>query len=74
MPRVDLHALPGFVVLCQSTDFERKGGGFSGLISFPSYSWNRILRPPGVGLQCVGWYRANYFRNKVPLGVPLGFN
>ena len=36
------------------------GGGFSGLISFAAYSWNRILRPPGLGLPCAGWYRA-YF-------------
>ena len=34
------------------------GGGFSGLISFAAYSWNRILRPSGLGLPCVGWYRA----------------
>ena len=34
MPRVDLHALPGFVVLCQSTDFVRKGGDFLDLLAF----------------------------------------
>ena len=38
-------------------NFVRKGG-FSGLISFAAYSLNRILCPPGLGLPCVGWYRA----------------
>ena len=28
--------------------------GFSGLISFAEYSWNRILCPPRLGLPCVG--------------------
>ena len=33
-------------------------GGFSGLINFAVYSWERILRPPGLGLPFVRWYRA----------------
>ena len=58
VPTVDLHVLPSFSVtfLCQSMNFVRKGG-FSGLISFAAYSWNRIFRPPGLALPCVGWYR-----------------
>ena len=61
VPAFDLHALASFAILCQSTNFVREGGGFSGLISFAEYSWNRILRPPGLGLPCVRhWYRA-YF-------------
>ena len=60
VPTVDLHALPSFAVLCQSANFVSEGGRFSGLISFAAYSWDRILRPPGLGLPCVRWYRA-YF-------------
>ena len=56
VPTVDLHVLPSFSVLCQSMNFVRKGG-FSGLISFAAYSWNRIFCRPGVALPCVGWYR-----------------
>ena len=33
-------------------------GGFSGLISFSAHSLKRILRPLGLGLPCVGWYKA----------------
>ena len=33
-------------------------GGFSGLIIFSAHSLNRILRPLGLGLPCVGWYQA----------------
>ena len=61
VPTVDLHALPNFAVLSHSTNFLRKGGfspGFSGLISFSAHSLNRILRPSGLGLPCVGWYNA----------------
>ena len=40
-------------------NFERNGGGgISGLISFAAYLWNTILHPPGLPLQCLGWYRA----------------
>ena len=58
VPTVDLHVLPSFSVtfLCQSMNFVRKGG-FSGLISFAAYSWNRIFHSPGLALPCVGWYR-----------------
>ena len=56
VPTADLHVLPSFSVLCQSMNFVRKGG-FSGLISFAAYSWNRIFRPPGLALPRVGWYR-----------------
>ena len=38
---------------------EAGGGGISGFISLAAYSWNRILRPPGIGLPCVGWYKAS---------------
>ena len=34
-------------------------GGFSGLISFSAHSLKRILRPLGLGLPCVGWYKAS---------------
>ena len=50
VPTVDLHALPNFAVLCHGTNFLRKGGF--------SASLNRILRPSGLGLPCVGWYNA----------------
>ena len=80
VPTVDLHALPR--VLCQGTNFVRKGGGgggggASGLISFAVYSWNRILGLPGLGVV------QSVCRNKGPLGAPksmaqesdlLGFN
>ena len=62
----DLHVLPSFAVLCQSTIFVRKGG-VSGLISFAACSWKRILRPPDLGLPCVGWYRA-YLEIRSPWG------
>ena len=78
VPTVDLHALPR--VLCQGTNFVRKGGGGgggSGLISFAAYSWNRILGLPGLGVV------HSVCRSKGPLGAPksmaqesdlLGFN
>ena len=59
VPTVNLHALPSFAVLCQTMNFVRKERGESGLISFAAYSWNRILRPPGLGLV------QSVFRNKV---------
>jgi len=34
-------------------------GGFSGLMSFSAHSLNRILRPLGLGLPRVGWYKAH---------------
>ena len=61
VPAVDLHVPPSFTVLCQSMNFVRKGG-FSGLISFVAYSFNRILCPQGLGLPCVSG-----IRNKVLL-------
>ena len=65
-----------FAVLCQSTNFvrkvgerEREGGG-GGWISLLANSWNRILHPPGIGLPCVGWYKA-YLEIRSPwLGAP----
>ena len=63
VPTVDLHVLPSFAVLCQSMNFVRKGA-FSGVISFESYSLNRIICPPGLGLPCV-----SAIRNKVLLRV-----
>ena len=58
VPTVDLHALRSFAVLCQSTNFLRKGAGggrgYLELISFPAYPWNRILHPPGLGLPSEG--------------------
>ena len=45
------------------------GEEISGLISLAAYSWNRILRPPGIGLTCVGWYSA-YLEIRSPLGAP----
>ena len=44
-----------------------KEWGYSGLISFAAYSWNRIFCPSGLGLACVGWYRA-YLEIRFPWG------
>ena len=73
VPTVNLHALPSFAVLCQTMNFVRKERGDSGLISFATYSWNRILRPPDLGLPCVGWYRA-YLEIRSPSGLVLHVN
>ena len=45
----------------QSMNFVRKREirGISGFISLAAYPWNRILRPPGIGLPRVGWYKAH---------------
>ena len=67
VPTVDLYALPSITVLCQSTNLARKVGGRSGLSSSAVYSWSRIVRPPGVGLPCVGWYKA-YLEIRSPSG------
>ena len=55
VPTNNLHAIPTFAVLYQTTNFVRKwweggggggaGGGFKGFIIFAAYSWNTILRP-----------------------------
>ena len=45
------------------------GEEISELISLAAYSWNRIkfLRLPGIGLPCVGWYKA-YLEIRSPWG------
>ena len=65
VPTVNLHAFPSFAVFFPALPSGR--GEFSGLINFAAHSWNRILRPPGLGLQCVRWYRA-YLEIRSPWG------
>ena len=49
---------------------EDGGGGGGGGGVLVAYSWNRILHPPGIGLPCVGWYKA-YLEIRSPwLGAP----
>ena len=69
VPAVDLHALPdpGRSRSCANVLILWGKGGFSGLISQAAYSWNRTLRPPGLGLPCVGWCRA-YLEMRSPWG------